>query len=109
MMVRDDSTLNTTVGNVTFEPGARTNWHYRPGGQILLVTDGLGYYQEKGKPVRLMRKGEVITCPPDVEHWHGACADQSVTHIAMSINTQKGGAQWLRPVTDQDYYSLKTQ
>lgn len=103
MIIRDDSTLYTAMGNVTFEPGARTNWHLHPGGQILMVTEGLGWYQERGKPKREMRKGEVVTCQPDVEHWHGASADQSVTHMAMSINTQHGGAVWGEPVTDEEY------
>ncbi len=38
------------IGNVTFEPGCRNNWHIhhadKGGGQILLVTGGRGYYQE---------------------------------------------------------------
>lgn len=103
MIIRDDSALYTTMGNVTFEPGARTNWHLHPGGQILMITEGVGWYQERGKPKQEMRKGEVVTCQPDVEHWHGATADQSVTHMAMSINTQNGGAVWGVPVTDEEY------
>lgn len=103
MIMRDDSTLYTAMGNVTFAPAARTNWHLHPGGQILMVTEGLGWYQERGQPKQEMRKGEVITCQPNVEHWHGASADQSVTHMAMSINTQHGGAVWGEPVTDEEY------
>ena len=71
-MVQNDRTYKMQVGNVTFEPGARTNWHYHPGGQILLATDGVGYYQEKGSPKRFFRKGDVIKCPPNITHWHGA-------------------------------------
>src|SRR5262245_57871135 len=67
-----DSTSNLHVANVTFEPGARTTWHQHPGGQILLVTEGNGYYQERGKPVRTIKAGDVIKCLPNVEHWHGA-------------------------------------
>lgn len=103
MIARDDSTLYAAMGNVTFEPGARTNWHLHPGGQILMVTEGLGYYQERGEPKRIIRKGEVIICQPNVEHWHGASKDQSMTHMAMSINTQHGGARWLEPVTDESF------
>src|SRR5690242_9707127 len=47
-MITADSLNFTQVGNVTFEPGARTKWHLHPGGQILLITGGTGYYQEKG-------------------------------------------------------------
>lgn len=104
MIMSDDSTLYTAMGNVTFEPGARTNWHSHPGGQILMVTEGVGWYQERGKPKQEMRKGEVIICQPNIEHWHGASAEQSVTHMAMSINTQNGGVRWLEPVTDEVFY-----
>ncbi|MGK7392716.1 MAG: (R)-mandelonitrile lyase [Candidatus Cyclobacteriaceae bacterium M2_1C_046] len=103
MFIRDDSTLYTALGNVTFGPGARTNWHLHPGGQVLMVTDGLGYYQERGKEKIEIRKGDVISCKPNVEHWHGASAKESMTHMAMSLNTQNGGAKWLQPVTDEEY------
>lgn len=103
MITRDDSGLNTSMGNVTFEPGSRTNWHSHAGGQILMVTEGVGYYQEKGKPKRIIRKGEVIICQPNTEHWHGASQDQFMTHMAMSINTDRGSVQWLKPVTDEEY------
>ena len=44
MLVPNDSTLNCQIANVVFEPGARNHWHMHPGGQILIVTDGTGYY-----------------------------------------------------------------
>jgi quercetin dioxygenase-like cupin family protein len=74
-LVANDTTFNSVIGNVVFEPGARNNWHTHPGGQILIVTDGTGYYQEKGKNVQILQKGDVITIPPDVVHWHGASPD----------------------------------
>ncbi|MFT3739570.1 MAG: cupin domain-containing protein [Breznakibacter sp.] len=95
------------VGSVTFEPGARTNWHSHPGGQVLIVTAGLGYYQEKGKPIQIIRKRDVVNIPPDVEHWHGASPDSALTHIAVSINSQNEPTVWLKPVTDEEYYSNK--
>lgn len=103
MLVSNDSTYNTSVGNITFEPGARTNWHKHPGGQILLVTEGIGYYQERGKPSQLIRKGDVVRIPPVTEHWHGAAPDKGLTHIAISPNTGKGTVVWLQPVTDEEY------
>ena len=96
-------TLNpTSVGNVTFEPGARTKWHLHPGGQILLVTEGLGYYQEKGSPKRILRKGDVIKCPPNVQHWHGASHKQRFIQIAIT-NSQNGPTEWLHPVSEEEY------
>ncbi|SNC65209.1 Cupin domain protein [Hymenobacter gelipurpurascens] len=106
-LVADDSTFQCVTGNVVFEPGARSNWHRHPSGQILLVTDGSGYYQEKGQPKRILHKGDVIKALPGVEHWHGATPKQALTHVAIVPNTEKGVAVWLQPVTDQEYYSLK--
>ena len=108
MLVNNDSIYNTSIGNVTFESKARTNWHKHPGGQILLVTKGSGYYQEKGKPTQLIRKGDIVKIPPDAEHWHGAAPDTSLTHIAISLNTDKGSVVWLGNVIDEDN-SLKPQ
>src|SRR5690606_33099637 len=102
-LVETDTTHNVNIGSVTFEPGARTNWHYHKGGQILLVTAGTGLYQEKGKPIETIKKGEVVKCPPNIEHWHGATPTEAMTHIAIGTNTNIGGAVWLQPVTDEEY------
>ena len=72
-----------------------------------MVTDGIGYYQEKGKPIQLIKKGDVINIPPGVEHWHGASHDTGMTHIAINPNMQKGIAVWLERVTDEEYNSFK--
>lgn len=102
-LVPDDRTFNCVIGSVTFEPGARNHWHTHPGGQILLITHGTGYYQEKGKKIQIIRKGDVISIPPDVVHWHGASAETSMTHIAISTNTSNGIVSWLQEVTDDEY------
>lgn len=102
-LTASDSVHNVNIGSVTFEPKARTNWHYHKGGQILLVTAGKGLYQEKGKPVQTIRKGEVIKCAPNVEHWHGATPLESMTHVAIGTNMNLGGAVWIRPVSDGEY------
>ena len=107
MLVNKDSIFNTSVGNVTFEPGARTNWHYHPGGQILLITSGKGRYQEKEKPVRELHKGDVIKCAPNIVHWHGAAPDSELSHIAIGTNPDKGAVVWLQPVTDKEYNEIQ--
>jgi quercetin dioxygenase-like cupin family protein len=106
LLLPNDPVLHTQIGNVIFEPGARNNWHTHPGGQILIVTDGVGYYQEKGKSIQIIRKGDVINIAPDVVHWHGASSDTAMTHLAINSNTQKGVVVWLQPVTDKEYNSL---
>jgi quercetin dioxygenase-like cupin family protein len=104
MLVPDkDSVYNCQVYDVVFEAGARNNWHKHPGGQILLATAGKGYYQERGKPARLLHQGDVVQIPPDVEHWHGAAPDSDFIYIGTSPNMQKGGAVWLAPVADEEY------
>jgi len=101
-MIMPDSLNQTKVGSVTFEPGARTNWHLHPGGQILLITGGTGYYQEKGSPKRIIKKGDVVKCPAKLPHWHGASKDDMLIQIAIT-NTHKGPPVWLQPVTDEEY------
>jgi quercetin dioxygenase-like cupin family protein len=106
LLIPNDPILHTQIGNVVFEKGSRNNWHTHPGGQVLIVTDGVGYYQEKGKSIQIIRKGDVINIAPDVVHWHGASSDTAMTHIAVNSNTQKGVVVWLQPVTDKEYNSL---
>jgi len=99
----NEPVFNCQIVNVNFAQGARNYWHRHPGGQILLVTEGTGYYQEKGKPIQLLRKGDVVKILPDVEHWHGATPDSELTHIAINTNTPKGIVEWLQKVTDEEY------
>jgi 4-carboxymuconolactone decarboxylase len=103
MLSNNDTTFNTSIGNVTFEPGARTNWHYHPGGQILIIISGKGLYQEKGKPVRILSKGDIIKCEPNTIHWHGAASDSEMSHLAIGTNPEKGVVVWLQPVSDEEY------
>jgi quercetin dioxygenase-like cupin family protein len=106
-LVPADDTFNTLIGNVVFEPGARNNWHTHPGGQILIATAGIGYYQEKGKPIQLLREGDVVKILPGIVHWHGASPVSEFTHIAVNTNTQKGVVEWLQKVTEEEYNSFK--
>lgn len=101
MMATGDSALNVSVASVSFEAGARSYWHSHEAGQILIVTQGTGYYQEKGKPSRLIRTGETIKCPANVAHWHGASSTTGMTHT--SITSRTGKVNWMEPVTEQEY------
>lgn len=98
-----DSINNFSIGNVVFEPGARANWHTHPRGQVLIVTDGQGFYQEKGKPAQSIKKGDVVNIPPNVEHWHGASKDSRLVHIAITNFEGDEYVIWLAPVTDEEY------
>lgn len=104
ILVQPDSLNAVAVGNVTFEPGARSKWHMHPAGQILLVMDGVGYYREKGQPKRILRKGDVVKCPPNIPHWHGASSDTAFVQVAIT-GREKGETIWLNSVTDEEYNS----
>jgi quercetin dioxygenase-like cupin family protein len=106
-LVANDTVYNTVVGNVYFEPGARSNLHTHPSGQILIITDGVGYHQIKGQPIQTIRKGDVVKCPPNVEHWHGASADTGMHQMYILPKTEKGIVTWLQKVTDEEYNSSK--
>lgn len=94
------------IGNVTFEPGCRNNWHAHKGGQILLVTGGRGWYQEWGKDARELHPGDVVDIPADVKHWHGAAKDSWFVHLAVEVRPDKGATEWLEPVDAEDYARL---
>lgn len=95
--------LNTPVSNVTFEPGCRNNWHSHTGGQLLIVTAGKGYYQERGKPVQTLSPGDVVEIAPNVVHWHGATQDSWFSHLAIGCNPQTSKTSWQEPVDDIHY------
>ncbi|MEO5684511.1 MAG: cupin domain-containing protein [Chitinophagaceae bacterium] len=106
-LVANDTTYNTVVGNVYFEPGARSNWHTHPSGQILIITDGVGFHQIKGQPKQTIRKGDVVKCPPNTMHWHGASPDTGMQQLYILPKREKGIVTWLQKVTDQEYNSSK--
>lgn len=99
----NDSIWNSSIANVTFEPQARTNWHKHSGGQILLVTAGEGRYQERGKPLQILKEGDVVRIPLNVEHWHGAAPKSWFAHISIETNLPNNETTWLEPVTDNEY------
>src|SRR5882762_9620239 len=82
-LLAKDKNNEFALGSVTFEPGARTIWHSHPKGQVLIVTEGEGFYQERGKPARRIKKGDIVNIPENVEHWHGATSTRKMVHIAI--------------------------
>ncbi|MGR3783040.1 MAG: (R)-mandelonitrile lyase [Albimonas sp.] len=96
--------FRASAGQVTFLPGARSAWHTHPEGQMLVVTSGIGWVQERGQEKQVMRAGDVVWCPPGVEHWHGASAEAAVTHYAIQQVDASGSAvTWGAQVTDAEY------
>jgi quercetin dioxygenase-like cupin family protein len=93
----------TSCASVTFEPGARTNWHTHPLGQILVITTGCGWAQREGGPVEEIRPGDVVWIPPGEKHWHGATPTTGMTHIAIQENVNGTAADWMEEVSDDQY------
>ncbi|WP_026926179.1 cupin domain-containing protein [Granulicoccus phenolivorans] len=107
------TTEGVVIGNVTFEPACRNNWHIHHassgGGQILLCTAGSGWHQIEGQEPDDMVPGTVIQVPAGVKHWHGAKADSWFTHIAIEVPGIDAHNEWLEPVTDEVYNKLSTK
>ncbi|MBU3099388.1 MULTISPECIES: cupin domain-containing protein [Clostridium] len=102
------TTTGVPIGNVTFEPACRNNWHiHHNGGQILLVTEGRGWYQEWEKEVQELHPGDVVNIPPEVKHWHGAAKDSTFSHLAVEVPAEGASNEWLEAVTDEVYGKLK--
>ena len=102
-LIVPDDTTNCIISDVFFEAGTRNHWHTHPGNQILMVKQGLCYFQEEGKPVQIVKAGGIINILPGVKHWHGAPPDDTMVHTAIGINTEKGIVNWLEPVSDEQY------
>ena len=104
------TTQGVSIGNVTFEPGCRNNWHIHHaksgGGQILLVTGGRGWYQEWGQPARELHTGDVVVIPAGVKHWHGAARDSWFVHLAVEVPGEETSNEWLETVDDEQYGAL---
>ena len=100
--------LNVPMFNVTFEPGCRNSWHSHSGGQLLIATAGIGYYQEKGKAARRLFPGDIVEIAPNVEHWHGASPDSWFAHLAIECNPDSNKVTWLSHVTDDEYLPATT-
>lgn len=96
--------MRSSGGLVTFEPGARSNWHIHPVGQVLIITSGRGRTQEWGKPVQEVKEGDVIICPVGVKHWHGGAPDSRMSHISICEEKEPGKVvEWMEKVTDDQY------
>lgn len=88
---------------VTFEPEARSAWHTHPLGQTLIVTSGKGWVQSEGQPKVELNPCDVVSCPPNEKHWHGACPDSAMSHIAIQEALDGKMVEWMEKVTDEEY------
>jgi len=98
-----DAHISASGAWVTFEPGARSAWHTHPAGQRLVVQSGVGLTQEWGQPVQVIRPGDVVWCPPNVKHWHGAAPTTAMTHLAVTGTHDGKNVNWMEKVSDEQY------
>ena len=105
------STAQVAIGNVTFEPKCRNNWHIHHadegGGQILLVTAGKGWYQEYGNAPRMLKEGDIVNIPANVKHWHGVAKNSWFQHLAIEVPARNGHTEWCEEVSDEQYDKLE--
>ncbi|MFT4089898.1 MAG: cupin domain-containing protein [Asticcacaulis sp.] len=99
--VQEGSNLSGAL--VTFEPGARTAWHSHPMGQNLIIISGVGWTQCDGEPKKEIRAGDVVSCPCNRRHWHGATATTAMSHIAVQEQKDGTPVSWMEKVSDEDY------
>jgi quercetin dioxygenase-like cupin family protein len=99
-----DKTFHYGLTQAVFAKGAKLDWHKHPAGQQLIITEGIGFYQERGKQVQTVQKGDVVKCEPDVEHWHAATPTTGVTYLAITGNEP---TEWLEPVKEEEFNNIE--
>lgn len=102
-----NDTAHYSGAYVTFQPGARTNWHLHPAGQHMIVTSGVGLTGTRDGTVHEFKAGDTIWCPPDIDHWHGATPDSPMTHLVITGDLNGENVIWKEKVTDEQYNAKK--
>jgi quercetin dioxygenase-like cupin family protein len=100
-VLQSDGDFSYNITKATFKANSTLDWHKHGSVQVLIIVDGEGYYQEKGKEPVIMKKGDIIKCSKDTEHWHASSKEKDVTYLAIY-----GGAQptvWTEKLS-QEYY-----
>lgn len=103
MVFPNNETANYSAAYVTFQPGARTNWHWHPAGQHMVVTDGVALTGTRDGKVIEFGEGESVWCPVNVDHWHGATPEAPMTHLVVTGVKDGKAVVWKEAVTDEQY------
>lgn len=88
------------VYRVSFEAGARTNWHRHSGIQLLVIHEGECWLQKRGEAKHIAKAGDVVMFHAHEDHWHGASESASMVHYAVNIDTK---TFWGEAVSDGEY------
>jgi len=103
-----DEPSRVTGAIVTFERGARTAWHTHPLGQTLVVIEGVGWTQVEDEPVQEFGAGDILLCPRNRRHWHGATPERSMSHVAIQEALDGTNVTWMEQVTDAEYLARRS-
>ena len=107
LIIEADEPARVRALKVSFEPEARTAWHTHPLGQTLHVINGVGLIGLRNEAPQLIKAGDTVWIPPGEEHWHGASATNSMTHIAIQEALDGSVADWLDKVSGDEYQLKK--
>ncbi len=103
MMFKANEWRDFSGGLVEFSKGARSAWHTHPKGQTLIVTEGEIITKAEGQKAVIAKKGDVISCPIGVKHFHGATDSINGAHIAITSEIEGKNVEWLELVNDEEY------
>ncbi|WP_317932321.1 cupin domain-containing protein [Halioxenophilus sp. WMMB6] len=103
MLFPGNDTAHYSGAYVTFQPGARTAWHYHPAGQHMVITDGVGLTGTRDGTILTFKAGDAVWCPPDIDHWHGAGPDSAMTHLVITGSKDGENVVWKEKVSDEEY------
>ncbi|MBX1797847.1 cupin domain-containing protein [Campylobacter jejuni] len=103
MMFKTNEWRDFSGGLVEFSKGTRSAWHTHPKGQTLIVIEGEIITKAEGQKAIITKKGDVISCPVGVKHFHGAANSSSGIHIALTGEINGKNVEWLELVSDEEY------
>jgi quercetin dioxygenase-like cupin family protein len=104
-LIRSGESLSYNITKATFKANSTLNWHKHSDQQVLIVVDGKGYYQEKGKNPIVIKEGDILKCTANTEHWHSSSKNQDVTYLAI----YKGETEWTNVLTQESYDEVAHQ
>lgn len=105
-LLRAEGDFNYNITKATFRANSTLDWHKHESPQVLVIVEGEGYYQERGKQPIIMKAGDVIKCDKEIEHWHTSTKVSDVTYLAIYGGTKP--TTWTE-VLSQEYYDIVAQ
>ena len=98
-LIRADETIDYNITKAMFKANSTLDWHSHTSPQVLIIVEGEGYYQERGKEPFRMKVGDVIRCDPGIEHWHASSKESDVTYLAI----YSGETNWTEVLSQEAY------